>query len=79
MFVVEPASTARFNGLIGAEAALLLLKEMKGLGTGSGATPDIFTYTTVISGVVRAEVCVVWHCHLFDYPVVLGRRPLERD
>lgn len=44
--------TSRFQEVIGAEAALLLLEEMKA----SGTVPDIFTYTTVISGMARAEV-----------------------
>lgn len=48
--------TARFDGVIGAEAALLLLEEMKILPSASGVSPDIFTYTTVISGIARAEV-----------------------
>ena len=50
--------TARFDGLTGAKAALLLLDEMKRKisADGSENAPDIFTYTTVISGVVRAEV-----------------------
>ncbi len=42
--------------MIGAEAALLLLEEMKMLPAASGVSPDVFTYTTVISGVARAEV-----------------------
>lgn len=42
--------------MIGAEAALLLLEEMKMLPNVAGVSPDIFTYTTVISGVARAEV-----------------------
>lgn len=42
--------------MIGAEAALLLLEEMKMLPNAAGVSPDIFTYTTVISGVARAEV-----------------------
>lgn len=45
----------RVDGLIGADAALLLLEEMK-KSRGSEASPDIFTYTTVITGVARAEV-----------------------
>lgn len=48
-------STSRFEEVIGAEAALLLLEEMKMSATDSGAVPDIFTYTTVISGMARAE------------------------
>lgn len=42
--------------MIGAEAALLLLEEMKSMPDACGVSPDIFTYTTVISGVARAEV-----------------------
>lgn len=42
--------------MIGAEAALLLLEEMESMPDTSGVAPDIFTYTTVISGVARAEV-----------------------
>lgn len=42
--------------MIGAEAALLLLEEMKSMPDASGVSPDIVTYTTVISGVARAEV-----------------------
>ena len=49
-------STARFEGMIGAEAALLLLEEMKSMPVACGVSPDIVTYTTVISGVARAEV-----------------------
>ncbi|CAM9125160.1 unnamed protein product [Ectocarpus fasciculatus] len=41
--------------VIGAEAALLLLEEMKTLPDACGVSPDIFTYTTVISGITRAE------------------------
>lgn len=48
-------STNRFEEVIGAEAALLLLEEMKVSAGDSGAVPDIFTYTTVISGMARAE------------------------
>ena len=48
--------TSRFQEVIGAEAALLLLEEMKVSAADSGAVPDIFTYTTVISGMARAEV-----------------------
>lgn len=47
--------------MIGAEAALLLLEEMKMLPSAAGVSPDIFTYTTVISGVARAEVSVKSH------------------
>lgn len=42
--------------MIGAEAALVLLEEMKSMPDACGVSPDIFTYTTVISGVARAEV-----------------------
>lgn len=49
-------STASYDGMIGAEAALLLLEEMKMSPNATGVSPDIFTYTTVISGVARAEV-----------------------
>ncbi|CAM9143566.1 unnamed protein product [Scytosiphon promiscuus] len=58
-YLREPPSSsrisARFDGVIGAEAALLLLEEMKTLPAASGVSPDIFTYTTVISGIARAE------------------------
>lgn len=47
-------SPNRFNGLTGAEAALLLMAEMR--AGDSSAAPDVVTYTTVLSGVVRAEV-----------------------
>lgn len=63
-------STARFDGLTGAEAALLLLEEMK-MVADSTASPDIFTYTTVISGVVRAEV------RLFDFVKGVGYKPVS--
>lgn len=53
------ASSAGLDRVIGAEAALLLLEEMKTLPGACGVSPDIFTYTTVISGVTRAEVS--WH------------------
>lgn len=53
---VRLGTTARYDGIIGAEAALLLLEEMKMLPAASGVSPDVFTYTTVISGVARAEV-----------------------
>ncbi|CAM9296218.1 unnamed protein product [Ectocarpus sp. 4 AP-2014] len=49
------SSSAGFDRVIGAEAALLLLEEMKTLPDACGVSPDIFTYTTVISGVTRAE------------------------
>ncbi|CAM9131809.1 unnamed protein product [Ectocarpus sp. 12 AP-2014] len=49
------SSTAGLDRVIGAEAALLLLEEMKTLPDACGVSPDIFTYTTVISGVTRAE------------------------
>lgn len=42
--------------MIGAEAALLVLEEMKSMPDSCGVSPDIVTYTTVISGVARAEV-----------------------
>lgn len=45
---------ARLDGFIGAEASLILLEDMK--TRASLTAPDTFTYTTVISGVVRAEV-----------------------
>lgn len=48
-------STSRFEEVIGAEAALLLLQDMKVSAADSGAVPDVFTYTTVISGMARAE------------------------
>lgn len=48
---------ARLDGCIGAEAALVMLEEMK--TRASLTAPDTFTYTTVISGVVRAEVIFV--------------------
>lgn len=50
------SSSAGLDTVIGAEAALLLLEEMKTLPDACGVSPDIFTYTTVISGVTRAEV-----------------------
>lgn len=57
VYATHAGSTDRLDGLIGAEAALVLLEEMKLSGNnGLRATPDIFTYTTVISGVARAEV-----------------------
>lgn len=61
----QAGSTDRLYGLIGVEAALVLLEEMKLPGNnGLRATPDIFTYTTVISGVVRAEVRLRGMCKL---------------
>lgn len=60
-------------GLTGADAALVLLDEMKYLGNGSQAPPDIFTYTTLISGVARAQVSpnyYVLYIHLMTRSVL---------
>lgn len=46
----------RFHQVTGADAALLLLEDMKMGAYGEAVAPDVFTYTTVIMGIARAAV-----------------------